>query len=249
VIRRSTSRLAVWQLNRFVEPVHCAACRWGNVACMRPVQTSTTVVVRVIAVVVLVEVLVGVEGLVGVVGVSDVTWDTDRRDVHARGRLVCVALGEVIFEEGLGSSSEDISVSDGVAGMARSGLGRHLVHRREAGNSIPPVALGTDCWYPNAWSPNNWCTGNWCTCVLALQSRRLNHRSTRYGVVATAGGALSLGNRRACLDRCQSKAAGYRKSNQSVKSHSIHSCARDALLWLKPKTTKRGRSRRYATLD
>ena len=230
VIRGSTRCLAVWQLNRFVEPVHCAACRWGDVACVRSIQTPTTVVVRVIAVVVLVEVLVGVEGLVGVVGVSDVTWDTDRRDVHARGRLVCVALGEVIFEEGLGSSSEDISVSDGVAGMARSGLGRHLVHRREAGNSIPPIALGTDCWYPNAWSPNNWCTGNWCTCVLALQSRRLNHRSTRYGVVATAGGALSLGNRRARLDRCQSKAAGYRKSDHSVKSHSIHSCARDALL-------------------
>jgi hypothetical protein len=159
----------------------------------------------------------------------------------------------------LGSSSEDVSVSDGVAWMARSGLGRHLVHRREAGYSIASIALGTDCWCPNAWSPNawspdNWCTDNWCTDNwyagdLALQRRRLNHRSTRYGVVATAGGALSLGNRRTCLDRCQRKAAGYRKSDHSVKSHSIHSCARDALLWLQSKTTKRGRSRRYATLD
>ena len=97
---------------------------------MRSVQTSTTVVVRVVAVVVLVEVLVRVERLVGVVGVPYVPWDTDRGDVHPSGRLVRVALGEVVFEEGLGSSSEDVSVSDGVAWMARSGLGRHLVHGR-----------------------------------------------------------------------------------------------------------------------
>jgi hypothetical protein len=104
----------------------------------------------------------------------------------------------------LGSSSEDVSVSDGVAWMARSGLGRHLVHRREAGYSIASVALGTDCWCPDACCPNAWSPDNWCACDLALQRRRLNHRSTRYGVVATAGGALSLGNRRTCLDRCQS---------------------------------------------
>jgi len=167
---------------------------------MRSVQTSTTVVVRVVAVVVLVEVLVRVERLVGVVGVPYVPWDTDRGDVHPSGRLVRVALGEVVFEEGLGSSSEDISVSDGVAWMARSGLGRHLVHGRQTGYSIASVALGTDCWCPyclcsEACCPNAWSPDNWCTCDLALQRRRLNHRSTRYGVVATAGGALSLGNR------------------------------------------------------
>lgn len=81
---------------------------------------------------VLVQVLMRIEGLVGVVSMTDVSGDSDRRNVHAGSRLVSVALGEVILEQRLGATSKNVPVSHGVAWIGRRCLGSHLMHGRQA---------------------------------------------------------------------------------------------------------------------
>ena len=80
---------------------------------------------------VLVQVLMRIEGLVGVVRMTNVSGDSDRRHVHAGSRLVSVALGEVILEQGLGATSKYVPISDGVAWIGRRCLGSHLMHGRQ----------------------------------------------------------------------------------------------------------------------
>lgn len=155
---------------------------------------------------------------------SDVSWNSDRGYVHPCRGLIGVALGEIILKKWLRASTQYVAISNRVSGVRRCGLGRHLMHGRQSWDSYTRD--------PHSRHTNSRRTGNGRACHSAkatLSNGCLDNRCTSHGVVTTARGALSHGDRRAYLDRYQGDAAQNRQLDHSLKSHSIHSCARDAL--------------------